>query len=143
MKVFLWTFVCILAASISWGNSNPLMRTCRLEQGHFWVLQAGYHDIPLCFFDKAAIGAEALLIFKTNQGSTEALKAYNNRNSSAPRGGVCGSFDADVVEGTDTEGQTFNVCRFSDDSYIEETTLWLGPGNSSNAALDKALANSN
>lgn len=140
MKVFLWTFVCILATSTSWGNNNPLIRVCRLEEGHFWVLQAGNNDIPLCFFGKAALGAEALLLFKTTEGSTEALKAYNDRNSSAPRGGVCGSFDADVVEGLDSDGQTFNVCRFSDSSYIEETTLWLGPGHSSNAALDKALS---
>lgn len=79
-------------------------------------------------------------MFKAKTGTTEALQAYKGRNASSARGGVCGSFDAEVVQGKDSEGQTFNLCQFSDHSLIEETTLWMGPGSDDNQGLDKALS---
>lgn len=140
MRVLLISLVMIFSGTYSWAsNNNPWMRTCRIDQGQFWVLKAGSSDLALCFFGNSGVGAEAFFLFKTNTSPVEALQVYKNRKSSSPRGGVCGSFGADLVEARDTEGQTFNICRFSDQSLIEETTLWMGPGSAENADLDKAL----
>lgn len=126
------------ANALAAPNRNPWMRTCRIEAGQFWVLKAGSQEYTMCFFGEAAIGAEALFLFKTNAGIVDAVSAYKSRNASSARGGVCGSYDAEVVQGRDSEGHTFNLCRFADKSLIEETTLWMGPGSS--PALDRALS---
>ncbi|MEN0059385.1 MAG: hypothetical protein AAGB31_11170 [Bdellovibrio sp.] len=120
--------------------SNPWLRTCRVDAGQFWVLKSSVGELSLCFFGDYAVGAEAFFLFKTRAGVADAIQAYKNRNSSSSRGGVCGSFGAEVVEGKDTAGQTFNVCRFSDQSLIEETTLWLGAGAAGSERLDEALS---
>ncbi|UXR63496.1 hypothetical protein EZJ49_10460 [Bdellovibrio bacteriovorus] len=131
----------IFAGTATWAvASNPWIRTCRIEEGQFWVLKAGSEEYSMCFFGNAAVGAEALFMFKAKTGSTEAVQAYKNRNASSARGGVCGSFDAEVVQAKDSEGQTFNLCKFSDNSLMEETTLWMGPGSDDNQGLDKALS---
>ncbi|WP_415061208.1 hypothetical protein [Bdellovibrio sp.] len=141
MRVLLLSIAMIfLGASSGIAASNPWMRTCRIDLGQFWVLKAGSEELAMCFFGDAGVGAEAFFLFKTNSGVTEAIEAYKSRNSSSARGGVCGAFGAELVEGKDTNGQTFNVCRFTDQSLIEETTLWLGPGSAGHGGLDRALS---
>lgn len=135
----LFSALTILSAPV-FANSNPWMRACRIEAGQFWVLKAGNQDYVMCFFGDFAIGAEALFKFKTKAGMPEAVIAYKNRNASSARGGICGSYDAESVQGKDSQGQVFNLCQFSDDSLIEETTLWMGPGSPSSQGLDKALS---
>jgi hypothetical protein len=142
MRVLLLSIMMMGSGTSAWAaNNNPWMRACRIDQGQFWVLNVGNHnDLALCFFGNSGVGAEALFLFKTNAGVPLAIQAYKNRNSSPTGGGVCGSFGADLVQGKDSEGQTFNICRFSDQSLIEETTLWMGPGSVDSADLDKALS---
>ncbi|WP_291515737.1 hypothetical protein [Bdellovibrio sp. ArHS] len=141
MKVFLLSIMIIFAGFMAQAaNNNPWMRTCRIDQGRFWTVKVPGDEQALCLFGDAGIGAETFFLFKTNSGVPEAIHAYKNRNSSSPRGGVCGAFDAELVEGKDTTGRSFNLCQFSDGSLIEETTLWLGAGSGSNEALDNALS---
>lgn len=141
MRILLLAGMIIFAGVSSFAaNNNPWMRACRIEAGQFWVLKAGTVQYSMCFFDDSAIGAETLFLFKSNAGVSEAVLAYKNRNASAARGGICGSFDAEAIQGKDTEGQTFNICKFSDGSLMEETTLWLGPGAGTTQGLDKALS---
>lgn len=129
-------FVGATAAAIE----NPWIRTCRVANGQFWVVTQGAIELPLCFFDSAGMGAEALFLFKTGTGSTAAVQSYQNRNfSSLSSDHICDSFNAELVQAQDSEGQKFRLCRFSDNSLIEETTLWLGPGAKANASLDQAL----
>lgn len=142
MRVLLLS-VMMMSSSVSvWAAAgNPWLRVCRIDQGQFWVLNMGSRDdLAMCFFGNAAVGAESFFLFKTNSGMPQAIQSYKNRNSSSSRGGVCGSFGADLVTGKGSEGQTFNICRFPDQSLIEETTLWIGPGSIDSADLDKALS---
>lgn len=141
MRVLLLALSMMFASSAFAANNNPWMRACRIEAGQFWVLKTESNsELVMCFFNNAAIGAEALFLFKSNQGVSKSIQAYKNRKSSGARGGVCGSFGATLVQGSDAEGQEFNICRFSDGSVIEETTLWLGPGAGGHGALDRALS---
>ncbi|KYG61253.1 hypothetical protein [Bdellovibrio bacteriovorus] len=140
MKVFLLSITMIFAGLTAQAANNPWMRTCRIDQGQFWTIKVGSDEQALCLFGDASIGAETFFLFKTNAGVGDAIDAYKHRKSSSPRGGVCGAFDAELIEGKDTSGRTFNICRFDDGSLIEETTLWLGAGSGSNEALDRALS---
>jgi len=140
MRILFPAVLLFFAASVSGAANNPWMRVCRIDEGQFQALKAGGEEVSVCFFGEAGIGAEAFFLFKTNSGSTEAVQAYKNRNSSSPRGGVCGAFDAEPVQAKDSQGQVYNLCRFSDQSLIEETTLWLGPGSAVSEGLDRALS---
>lgn len=138
MRNLLLTINILLVSGSAIATNNPLIRACRLENGQFWVLHSGDKDLALCFFDEAAVGAEALFKFKTSE-STQAIDAYRNRKSSFTKGGVCGAFDAEVITAKDSEDHQYNVCVFADQSMIEETSLWFGPGAGGNEGLDKAL----
>lgn len=142
MRVLLLSLVLVLVGTFSWANfKNPWMRACGLEQGQFWIVKSGSEELTMCFFDDAAIGAETLFLFKSHAAETEAVEAYKNRLSTTPvKGGVCGAFGAELFEGKDNQGRSTNICRFDDQSLIEETTLWLGAGASNNEALDRALS---
>lgn len=133
--------ISFFGTSVLAANNNPWMRVCRIEQGQFQLIQIGSVEHALCVFGSRAVGAETLFKFKTNMSQPQAILAYKNRQLSYVRGGVCGAFGADVIEGVDSiTGNTLNICRFSDDSLIEEATLWLGPGTEDSQALDKALS---
>lgn len=140
MRVLLLFAILVFSSlSVFSANNNPWMRSCRIEQGQFWLVKA-QKELALCLFDDAAIGAETLFLYKTNQKKPLAVAAYLNRESAATRGGVCGTYDAELLEARDGQGQSFNLCKFQDGSFIEETTLWLGPDSGSTDALDKALS---
>lgn len=142
MKVLLLSIAMIFSSVGAWAaNGNPWARVCKVSEGTFWVLYGGEEHHSMCFFGSAAIGAEALFLFKTNSGTSQAIEAYKNRKNSSPRGGICGSFNSNLVQAQDSDGRTFNLCQFADKSLIEETTLWLGPGIGANESLDKALSN--
>ncbi len=145
MKVLLLSVVVIFGGAFTQAaTESPWGRICRNEQGQVSTLKAGSDELSVCFFGDAAIGAETLFLYKTKAtNSTEALHAYKNRKTSSPRGGVCGAFDADLLQTKGANGENFNFCRFSDSSLIEETTLWLGPGSVSSESLDRALTKKN
>ena len=119
------------------ATSNVLVGACSREDGKILIVKS-QKEISLCFFKDSGIGAKTFSDYKSSGDKTEALSAYQKGATGAHRGGVCGSFSAELVEASDNSGQTFNVCKFEDGSYIEETTLWLGAGN--NEELDKALS---
>lgn len=135
LKIF--GFIMFVTIPLSAATKNSLVKTCSEGEGKFLTLQA-QKEINLCFFKESGIGAKTLLEFKENGEKTEALTAYQKGSSGAQRGGVCGSFSAELVEVSDSTGQVFNLCKFDDGSYIEETTLWLGSGH--NEELDKVLS---
>lgn len=130
-------FILFVAMPLWAATNNPLAQTCSADDGKFWTVK-GKKEISLCFFKEAGIGAKTLFSFKENGEKTEALTAYQKGSTGAQRGGVCGSFSAELVEVSDSTGQVFNLCKFDDGSYIEETTLWLGSGH--NEELDKVLS---
>lgn len=140
MRLLLLSIMMLVGTSAWALNKNPWMRTCRIDQGQFWVIQSEKEDLALCLFGNFGVGAESLFLFKTKAGIPQALQAYWSRNVSSNLGSVCSTYGAQLIRGIDTDGKTFNVCRFSDQSLIEETTLWFGPGTAGSEGLDKALS---
>lgn len=139
MRTLFLSIVMILAGTSSWAlNKNPLMRACRIEGGQFWVLNTDNDDMALCFFGSSAVGAQALLSFKSGLGLAQSLQAYKN-SAATSLNTVCADNGAVQVLGGDTEGHHFQICRFPDQSLIEAGTLWYGPYSSENEGLDRAL----
>lgn len=139
MRVLLLSFVMTLSGAAFAANSNPWMRVCRIDQGLFLDLQ-GDQEYVMCFFDNAGVGAEDFFKFKTKVGLTQALQAYKNRSSSVDADQICEQTGAKAVQGSDSQGQVFDVCQFKDGSLIEAVTLWQGPGAPENEKLDQALS---
>lgn len=141
MRVLLLTVLIAFSGSTAWSAESPARRVCRTEGGQFWILNPGPQEMVMCFFGQAAVGARALFTFKTRSGrEMKAIEAYRQHDPSSVRGGVCGSYEAEAVTGKDTTGQTFTICKFSDGSLMEGTTLWLGPDARENEQLNKALS---
>lgn len=145
MRVLLLTLVLGLSFAANFAkanpNSNPWMRTCRIDQGIFYGLttaesQDGY--LWMCFFDDSPIGAEEFFLFKTNQGESLAIEAY--RNHSLQSGYNCESIGAETVSANNDSGKVYNICRFADASLMDSKVLQAGPGAPQNAKLDRALS---
>lgn len=125
-----------------WAPEQPqLSQPCRQAQGRFSILKGGEGEIPVCVLGEAVVSAKTLFLFKSKSQEAESIKAYKSRKMSAPRGGVCGAFDSELVQGQDASGVIYNLCRFEDNSFIEQTTLWMGPGSSVSRSFDEAFKN--
>lgn len=134
---FLAFLVPCLFASFSFAaHNNPLMRTCRREQGLFWIVYAPNQELPLCFLGDAAIGAEALHGYKHGAGTVMAVSVYKKT-----MGATCAQVGAVTIAGRDSENAAFEVCQFQDGSLIEKQTLLRGQGAAANSALNRALNN--
>lgn len=107
--------------------------------GELRLTRVNDREYPICILSGAALSQE----FFEKDGDSEqpqALEAYTQRKKSDSRmGGVCGTFAAELIVTKDRQNETYNLCYFEDGSYIDETTLWLGPG--SNEDLDKEIKN--
>lgn len=131
---FAFLVPCLFASFSFAANNNPLMRTCRRENGLFWIVYAPNQELPLCFFGDAAIGAEALHGYKFGGGTVLAVDAYKKST-----GATCEQAGAVTVAGQDSEKATFEVCQFSDGTLVEKNTLLRGPGSPANGDLNRAL----
>jgi len=117
---------------MAFAAESPWKRVCRQNNGVFWVLNLQTpHELPLCVFGQAAIGAETY--FNHKQGAlTQAVEAYNKE-------AVCRQYDGRQITGTDTNGKKWTVCLMADDSFIELNTIERGKTSSKNSKLNSAL----
>lgn len=136
--LFLFIIFALTHLSAS-AETNSWKKTCRSAKGSFVELKDGEETLPSCIFGESVVGAEALHLFKSDGVQSESIRAYKEGKNGTPRGGVCGAFEADLVTAKDRSGHAYNLCRFSDHSFMEETTLWLGPGSLSSEVMDESL----
>ncbi len=119
------------AASSAQAALHPWLRTCIQAGGEMWIGNVHPTVQPaLCLLGSAAIGAEALFIYKTDGGTPDVIAQYLAGERQCHG-------QASVSYGTD--GRQFTLCTFADGSTVEMTTLNRGAGSSANAALDAAL----
>jgi hypothetical protein len=139
MKLLLLSVMVIFTSLSARADKDSWKQSCQKSHGIFSNLKQESEDFPVCFFGEAVVGAEAWANFKDTGNRVDSLKAYKNRRTASIRGGVCGAFDAELVTAKDGQGNSYNFCKFGDQSVMDETTLWLGPGASISDSLDKAL----
>lgn len=119
------------------GLNNPLIRTCHLNAGSFWVLNNGFDDLPLCFFESAAISAIDLLENQNELKLSQALLAYKNNKSE--NSFACGMNNGTERSFLDSNMTAWDLCLFQDKSFIEIKTLNKGISHPDNFFLTSVL----
>lgn len=134
-SVLLVSFLmCSLVVSAAQAIEMPWARVCRAEGGHIWILNLDQQDQPsLCVFGAAAIGSEALFIFKTGNPAPQAFAVYQSGARD------CSSQGGNLATYQDTDGNSKTLCTFQDGSLIENETLKRGFGSSANQGLDASI----
>jgi len=137
----LWVvFSVFVTLSASAGITNPLIRVCLSLNGQFYIANldaADGNDLPMCQFNTAQIGAQALLDYV--DGRTDlAISAFLASSPSDPMQ-VCSQNSASDLQGTSESSSLFHICEFPDSSLIDAETLARGANAIENSALRNAL----
>ncbi len=123
------------------GVPNPQMRVCLNTNSHFWVMEIEHprkDSIGFCLFnDESMIGSLELINYFHYNTKTMALRAYLSSNSTKYHS--CQSADAVLVKAVDSNLDQFELCRFTDDSFILKKTLINGFRSDSNIQLNSYL----
>jgi hypothetical protein len=127
-------FFSLFLGSLSVWAQNPLIRTCRLTQGQFLAIPFPGDQVAFCRYGEALI--DALSIYKLSDLQGKSLAVSRFEASAANR---CEDVQAVFVSTIDDRGRSFELCRFSDDSWIELPTLQRGPRHVLNQGLVRAL----
>lgn len=124
--------VISLLTSTSWSfTTNPQIRSCRLAGGEFVEVKTAQDQIGLCKFGSAYIGALDILQYTdTKEYSLAAL--YFGIDLRLCDGAV---IDAENLEKT----QSFKLCTYNGESYIEMNTLNKGVHHPDNKQLKDFL----
>lgn len=137
MMRFLLAMTIVVGASLpALAGQGAWQRVCRIAGGFQWVLNIHepHKELPLCVFGEAAVGSEAFFEHTVGGPERMALIAYKRGLSD------CSFAGGYLVEGIDSNMQSFTICKFADGSLIEEGTLLRGPGHPFNTSLDAALS---
>lgn len=124
--------VLVLFISLSALAENPQLHACRLTSGTFHVIALEDDEFGFCEYGSAMMDSYSIFdsIFDSHQSiAVEAFSASLD----------CTEAQGYLIRGTDLEGKIYEICRFSDDSMIENETLLAGPGSADNAQLVNAL----
>ena len=87
------------------------------------------------------MGAAEFAEYKWGHGLGQSLTAYLNQNDHLEAQGVCDQVGAEEKDATDTQGATWQLCKFADGSVVEAGTLAAGVDDPNNEALTQALQN--
>lgn len=136
------------------AKESPANRNCRVLEGQNLYLSS-YEDVRvldlhLCRIDEARVGALALFLHlhpeRVSPFATEIYlehpKCESNNCQNAEL--YCEQVGGQVVKSYrssfgEPQNQSFKLCQFSDNSYIETETLWRGPGDPGNFKLNQIL----
>lgn len=142
-KKLVISLFCITASlTANAAIRHPSMRICLFNGGKFWNLVSPSHNISMCSFEAAVIGAETLFHFKSLSIIPDAIHSYKSRFLADSANFQCDFFKgAESIQGRDINGQIRTLCLFPDRSLIDLNTLISGPGAPMNAQLDAVLAN--
>ena len=123
------------------STKNPLIRVCHADAGQFWIVHTLNQDeVPLCLFNSAGVGAEAFMLYKTNQQVPQSIAAYFMSHQNSDLEQICSDFCAEKVITSDSTANSDFICQFADGSVVEAKTLFLGPGQVETKVLDHALS---
>lgn len=118
-------------------NNNPQMRACRLTNGLFHAVNVPDDQIGLCLYGRAAVDTISLVEkVYDNQQSLAVQALYQSAQNGYAN---CQAARAQLVQAQDLEGAPFQLCKFSDASWVELKTLQAGLLSSTNAGLKSAL----
>ena len=124
----------LLFGSLTAFAQNSLIRACRLTQGQFFAVPIPGDEVAFCQYGEAAVDASSILKLSTSKSRSLAVAFFK-----AGPFQTCESAQAENLTTLDMDGRTFDICQFSDDSLMEQSTLQRGPQHPLNRGLVKAL----
>jgi hypothetical protein len=140
MKTGILLIATIMVLGFNASAESAYARTCRIAGGQQWAVSMDSEfDTSLCLFNQAAVGAAEFAQYKWGQGLGQSLKTFLNQDSHLNVHGVCDVVGAAHRVATDTEGATWELCKFVDGSVVEAKTLAAGVNDPVNADLVNAL----
>jgi hypothetical protein len=131
-----------LASQTIFANSNPQMRTCRINLGQFWTVNIENpktDNIGFCRFGNEMVDSITFMNYaftNTPSNSLEAFLATEDFNFYS-----CAGAGAQKISSQDSYGHKADLCVFMDYSFIKESTLLKGWNHSDNQELSQALLN--
>lgn len=140
MKSACLAFTAMMVLGFAASAETPYARECRLAGGQQWSVSVDTKfDTTLCMFGNAAIGIEELAQYKWGNGQALSIKTFLKAPHRTSNNGLCDIVGAAYITGEDTDHQTWELCRFPDNSVIELNTLADGVSAHDNAGLLRAL----
>lgn len=119
---------------------NPYHRFC-LPEGYLWTLGTGNKELPLCKIQSAAIGADDIFKFKTENIKSLSIQLFLSLPEKNDGPASCRNAMGAVVHRFDSDEQEWAVCQLQDGSLISIETLSRGYKDEANAALTYLLFN--
>jgi putative hemolysin len=113
--------------------SNPLIRTCVITGGVFYVTTVEEDQVGFCKYGNSMIDALAVMDSATARYESAAKVA------ALGAGTDCSSVAGELLVAKDVDGVEAILCLFEDGSMIEKSTLARGSSHADNAGLIQAL----
>jgi putative hemolysin len=122
-----------LQSSAQNSFSNPLIRTCVITGGVFYVTQVEEDQIGFCKYGNSLIDAMSVMDSATARFESAAKLA------ALGAGTDCASAAGELLVAKDVDNVEATLCLFEDGSMIEKNTLARGSAHAENAGLVQAL----
>lgn len=134
------TLLLLVLSSIAYAE-NPQRRVCRLNGAQFLALditEPRVDNVGICFFNEKSLMGSISLILAIHEGKdSQASKAFKKTKYATYK--TCKDANAFKSLAKDTNGKTYPLCLFSDDSFVGEQTLIDGWYYMHNSRLTKLL----
>ena len=152
MKALLALSSLGLVASAAFALPNPAAVQCGNLGGTVLILNGSAGQAGFCQLGRAMIEEWTLDRATTGYGCQLAVTTYLTHPAGSspgatpsgaelpnPASAYCAAVGGTSVNYTDASGNAYGICQFSDNSSIDEWTLYRGPNDSTNSALTSAV----
>jgi hypothetical protein len=138
---FLFLITLVLFSGISFAG-NPQILACRINNSQFWTLnitEPKVDNVGFCRNDQSLIGSISVMQYSNTQTETDAVIAFKNTKSQSVAS--CGQVAAEQIVAIESQtGKAWDLCVFSDYSFISLRTLATGWFSSQNSNLKEILS---
>lgn len=125
-------FGAVILSTLSvYAYKNPQIRACHSVGGQFFVANSQFDQFGLCKIGLSIVGAVDIL--NRNAQIEYPASLYNYTRGIQ----VCTQFNRNTL--TTLEGETLEVCLYSDSTIIDIETLASGKNSGRNPELNKVL----
>lgn len=140
LQIAAMLILCASVVPVAQASEPPYARVCRTAGGQPWTVDfSGGNDILLCRFGAAAIGAADFAELKWSGRELRSVREFLASTCAGSAGAACADHGGNLQTATDSDGISWQLCAFSDDSVVEAGTLARGSSAASNASLVHAL----
>lgn len=134
-------FIIMILISAASFSGNPQIRTCRLNNSQFWTLnitEPKTDRIGFCRNGDSLLGSISIMQYLGNEVATDAVVAFKSTRLSDLTS--CENAGAEQIVAIENQtGKAWDLCVFSDYSFISLNTLSTGWHAGQNSNLREIL----